>query len=136
MLHVPGHADDHLVFVAGDAAFTGDAVLGEGSVFIAPDGGCSAGTWTGCGACARSASRACAPATAPWSTDPAAKLDEYIAHRLERERRLLAALEAGARDEDELLDAAWDGRPAGAAAAGALTLRAHLEKLREEGCRL
>ena len=38
-LHVPGHAEDHLVFVAGGGAFTGDAVLGEGSVFIAPDGG-------------------------------------------------------------------------------------------------
>ena len=33
-LAVPGHADDHLVFVAGRAAFTGDAVLGEGSVFV------------------------------------------------------------------------------------------------------
>ena len=32
---VPGHADDHLVFVAGGACFTGDAVLGEGSVFVA-----------------------------------------------------------------------------------------------------
>jgi glyoxylase-like metal-dependent hydrolase (beta-lactamase superfamily II) len=38
-LHVPGHAADHLVFVTDDAAFTGDAVLGAGSVFIAPGGG-------------------------------------------------------------------------------------------------
>src|SRR4051794_22765710 len=28
----PGHAPDHLAFVAGRACFTGDAVLGEGSV--------------------------------------------------------------------------------------------------------
>ena len=34
VLHVPGHADDHLVFVADRAAFTGDVVLGEGSVFV------------------------------------------------------------------------------------------------------
>src|SRR3954466_478133 len=34
VLHVPGHADDPLVFVAGRHAFTGDAVLGEGSVFV------------------------------------------------------------------------------------------------------
>src|SRR3954453_14555269 len=33
----PGHAPDHLAFVAGRACFTGDAVLGEGSVFVAPD---------------------------------------------------------------------------------------------------
>ncbi len=35
----PGHAPDHFAFVAGPAALTGDAVLGEGSVFIAPDPG-------------------------------------------------------------------------------------------------
>ncbi|HEX4691001.1 MAG TPA: MBL fold metallo-hydrolase, partial [Solirubrobacteraceae bacterium] len=33
-LAVPGHADDHLVLVAGPVAFTGDAVLGQGSVFV------------------------------------------------------------------------------------------------------
>ena len=34
VLALPGHADDHLAFVAGRAGFTGDAVLGEGSVFV------------------------------------------------------------------------------------------------------
>ena len=32
----PGHARDHLAFICGAAALTGDAVLGEGSVFVAP----------------------------------------------------------------------------------------------------
>src|ERR671911_23590 len=31
---LPGHSDDHLAFVAARAGFTGDAVLGEGSVFV------------------------------------------------------------------------------------------------------
>ena len=66
-------------------------------------------------------------------TDPAAKLDEYLAHRAERERKLLAALEAGAEGEDELLDAAWADAPAAVRPFAAITLRAHLEKLREEG---
>jgi glyoxylase-like metal-dependent hydrolase (beta-lactamase superfamily II) len=35
----PGHATDHLAFVIGDACFTGDAVLAESSVFVAPDPG-------------------------------------------------------------------------------------------------
>jgi glyoxylase-like metal-dependent hydrolase (beta-lactamase superfamily II) len=65
--------------------------------------------------------------------DPAAKLDEYLAHRAERERKLVAALEAGARAEDELLDAAWDDAPRELRGAAAITLRAHLEKLRSEG---
>ncbi len=35
----PGHAPDHLAFVAGRVLFSGDAVLGHGSVYVAPDPG-------------------------------------------------------------------------------------------------
>jgi glyoxylase-like metal-dependent hydrolase (beta-lactamase superfamily II) len=73
------------------------------------------------------------PGHGPYVWDPAAKLDEYIAHRLDRERRLLEALAAGLRGEGELLDAAWSEVPPELRAAAALTLEAHLEKLREEG---
>src|SRR5436305_2027978 len=38
-LSVPGHAPDHIVYLWDEVAFTGDAVLGEGSVFISPDPG-------------------------------------------------------------------------------------------------
>ncbi len=36
-LAAPGHAPDHLVYVAGPVACTGDAVLGAGSVFVQAD---------------------------------------------------------------------------------------------------
>jgi glyoxylase-like metal-dependent hydrolase (beta-lactamase superfamily II) len=65
--------------------------------------------------------------------DPTAKLGEYLAHRRDREARLLAALEGGLRTRDELLDAAWADAPRGLRPAAALTLAAHLEKLRDEG---
>ena len=55
------------------------------------------------------------PGHGPPVWDPDAKLGEYLAHRAERERKLLAALDAGARTEDELLDAAWADAPGGAA---------------------
>jgi len=35
-VETPGHAPDHLAFVADGVAYTGDAVLGEGSVFVFP----------------------------------------------------------------------------------------------------
>ena len=73
------------------------------------------------------------PGHGPYVWDPAAKLDEYIAHRLDRERRLVEALESGLRTRDELLDAAWSEAPAELRPAAALTLAAHLEKLSEEG---
>jgi glyoxylase-like metal-dependent hydrolase (beta-lactamase superfamily II) len=75
------------------------------------------------------------PGHGPPVRDPAAKLDEYVAHRLDRERRLLAALESGLREEADLLDAAWDDVPEPLRPAAALTLGAHMQKLREEGKR-
>jgi glyoxylase-like metal-dependent hydrolase (beta-lactamase superfamily II) len=130
---VPGHAPDCLVFVWEGCGLTGDAVLGEGSVFIAPDPGALRGYLEALrGLRARSLSVLC-PGHGPLITDPAAKLDEYIAHRLERERRLVAALEAGARDPEAMLDAAWSDAPPALRPAAAVTLAAHLDKLAEEG---
>jgi glyoxylase-like metal-dependent hydrolase (beta-lactamase superfamily II) len=132
-LHLPGHAPDHFVFVFGRVAFTGDAVLGEGSVFIAPAPGALREYLDGLRRLrARSASALC-PGHGPLVLDPAAKVDEYIAHRLERERRLLGALDAGRRTVDELLDAAWDDAPTQLRPLAAVTLAAHLDKLAEEG---
>ena len=65
--------------------------------------------------------------------DPDAKLEEYIAHRLDRERRLVEALDGGLRSADQLLDAVWDDAPAILRPAAAVTLAAHLDKLADEG---
>jgi glyoxylase-like metal-dependent hydrolase (beta-lactamase superfamily II) len=130
VLAIPGHADDHLVFVAGRAAFTGDAVLGEGSVFVS---GRLREYLDGLDRLRALNLERIYPGHGDEVTDPAAKLDEYLAHRAERERKLLAALAAGAEGEDALLDAAWSDAPAAVRPFAAITLRAHLEKLREEG---
>jgi glyoxylase-like metal-dependent hydrolase (beta-lactamase superfamily II) len=127
---IPGHADDHLVFVAGPAAFTGDAVLGEGSVFVS---GRLREYLDGLRLLRALPLEVICPGHGEPVTDPAAKLGEYLAHRADRERKLLAALDAGARTEDELLDAAWDDAPANVRQFAAISMRAHLEKLREEG---
>jgi glyoxylase-like metal-dependent hydrolase (beta-lactamase superfamily II) len=130
VLAVPGHADDHLVFVAGPAAFTGDAVLGAGSVFVS---GRLREYLAGLHALRALPLQVICPGHGDEVWDPAAKLDEYLAHRAMRERRLLEALDAGVRGEDALLDAAWPDAPPAVRGFAALSLRAHLEKLREEG---
>jgi glyoxylase-like metal-dependent hydrolase (beta-lactamase superfamily II) len=132
-LHVPGHARDHLVLLARDGAFTGDAVLGIGSVFIAPDGGSLGGYLDGLRRLRALGPARLYPGHGPVVQDPAAKLDEYVAHRLERERRIVAAWAGGARSDDELLDGAWDEIPDGLRLPATWTLHAHLDKLREEG---
>ena len=127
---LPGHSDDHLAFVAGRAGFTGDAVLGEGSVFVSSD---LAAYLDGLRRLRSLDLAVLCPGHGPPVWDARAKLDGYIAHRLERERRLVEALERGLSTEDELLDWAWSDAPAELRPAAALTLRAHLEKLRSEG---
>ncbi|HTB69584.1 MAG TPA: MBL fold metallo-hydrolase [Solirubrobacteraceae bacterium] len=42
-VHTPGHAEDHYAFIADGACFTGDAVLGDGSVLITPHPGAMSG---------------------------------------------------------------------------------------------
>ena len=81
-LHVPGHASDHLVFVAGGAAFTGDAVLGAGSVFIAPGGGGLGEYLDGLRRLRALGLERIYPGHGPEVADADAKLDEYVAHRL------------------------------------------------------
>jgi glyoxylase-like metal-dependent hydrolase (beta-lactamase superfamily II) len=127
---IPGHAPDHLAFIAGEACCTGDAVLGEGSVFVA---GALIGYLAALERLRELPLRAICPGHGPPVWTPREKLEEYLAHRRERERRLIAALEAGLHDDDELLDAVWDDAPPVLRGAAAVTLRAHLEKLREEG---
>jgi glyoxylase-like metal-dependent hydrolase (beta-lactamase superfamily II) len=132
-LATPGHAPDHLALIYGHVCFTGDAVLGEGSVFIAPDPGALAGYLAGLrGLRGRELDVLC-PGHGPPIWEPGAKLEEYIAHRLERERLLLTALAAGSRSTDELLDAAWPDVPAALRPVAAVSLRAHLDKLEDEG---
>lgn len=132
-LATPGHAADHLAYLAGEVAFTGDAVLGQGSVFIAPYPGALREYLAGLDRLRAHRLAVLCPGHGPVVEDPQGKLEEYISHRLERERRLVAALERGARSTEALLDDAWADAPAGLRPAAAWTLAAHLDKLDEEG---
>jgi glyoxylase-like metal-dependent hydrolase (beta-lactamase superfamily II) len=131
-LATPGHAPDHLAFLAGPVGFTGDAVLGEGSVFVAPDPGALAGYLAGLRRLRSAGLDVICPGHGPLVEDPAARLDAYVAHRIDRERRLVDALADGLRTVDELLERVWDDAPAALRPAAAVTLAAHLDKLADE----
>ena len=146
VIATPGHSPDSVCLILGGAGgpgteggsgggvcFTGDTVLGEGSVFIAPGEGSLSAYLDSLRRLRELDLDVLCPGHGPYVTDPAAKLDEYIAHRLERERRLLEALDSGITERDALLDAAWSDVPEHLRGAAALTLAAHLEKLAEEG---
>jgi glyoxylase-like metal-dependent hydrolase (beta-lactamase superfamily II) len=129
----PGHAADHVSLLAGGVLFCGDTVLGEGSVFIPPGGGSLSAYLDSLRVLQQLELEAICPGHGPVVWEPAAKLREYLEHRLDRERRLVAALGGGLRTTAALLDDVWDDAPPALRPAAALTLESHLEKLEQEG---
>jgi glyoxylase-like metal-dependent hydrolase (beta-lactamase superfamily II) len=133
-LATPGHSADSVCLLWGEGVcFTGDTVLGSGSVFVAPGEGSLSAYLESLRRLRSLPLSVLCPGHGPYVWDPAAKLDEYIAHRLDRERRLIEALDAGLRSRHELLDAAWSDAPAELRDFAGLSLASHLEKLAEEG---
>jgi glyoxylase-like metal-dependent hydrolase (beta-lactamase superfamily II) len=133
----PGHSPDSVCLIHERVCFTGDTVLGEGSVFVPGDGG---GLVRYLAALERLLGvdiDVICPGHGPVVWDPHERIKHYIEHRLERERKVLAAIEGGALTNDEILDRAWDDTPIATVPmlrlAAAATLEAHLDKLRAEG---
>jgi glyoxylase-like metal-dependent hydrolase (beta-lactamase superfamily II) len=129
----PGHAPDHIAFIADGALFSGDSVLGHGSVFIYPDRGAMSGYLAALERLMAMDLELICPGHGPLVMEPRAKLEQYREHRLDRERRLVEALRGGDRTTDELLDRVWSDVPAVLRPAAAVTLAAHLDKLEDEG---
>lgn len=134
VLATPGHADDHVCFLAaGGVCFSGDLVLGLGSTIVPPGGNSLAAFMDSLALLQEEALELIAPGHGPWVTDPSAKLAEYVEHRQMRERRLLAALDEGERSRANLLATVWDDIPIELLPMAAMALEAHLEKLEAEG---
>jgi glyoxylase-like metal-dependent hydrolase (beta-lactamase superfamily II) len=132
-LPTPGHAADHVCFLLDGVCFAGDLILGEGSSYVPPDGGSLVAYLDSLRRLAELDLELICPGHGPWITDPAGKIAEYLDHRLDRERKLVAALASGERSRAALLDAAWDDVPAELRPAAAQVMQAHLEKLDSEG---
>jgi glyoxylase-like metal-dependent hydrolase (beta-lactamase superfamily II) len=130
----PGHAPDHVSFLAGGGAcFSGDLVLGEGSSIVPADPGAMSAYLDSLRRLQKLDLELICPGHGPWVTDPAAKLEQYVEHRLMRERRLVAALERGERSRAALLDEVWDDVAEPLRPAAAVAMQAHLNKLEAEG---
>jgi glyoxylase-like metal-dependent hydrolase (beta-lactamase superfamily II) len=130
-IHTPGHAPDHLCFWHPESRilFSGDLIAGTGSIMVAPP----EGDLEAYAASLRRV-RALAPARilpghGPEVSDAVTKIDDYLAHRREREERVVAALESGAASLEEVVDLAYAEVSAAMRPYARLSARAHLEKL-------
>lgn len=132
----PGHAPGHLVFfdVASGIAHAGDLVAGEGTILIDPeDAGDMAQYLDSLRRLAALGARALVPAHGPVQYEPEALVEHYVAHRLMREAKVLAAIGSTPRPQDEVLANAYDDAPKQVLPLAARSLEAHLRKLEAEG---
>lgn len=129
----PGHSRDHFAWTTDRACFTGDAVLGEGSVFVNAYPGALSGYMNGLARLATLEVNVLCPGHGPPIWEPETKVEEYIAHRYDREHKVILALGAGRRSIAELLNEAWSDVPPELRPVAIVTLAAHLDKLDEEG---
>ena len=135
-LHTPGHARGHLCFHDTDrgALLTGDNIVGVGSVLIDPPEGNMRDYLN-----SLQRMRSLPNLTVlfgghgPAVATPYQKIDEYISHRLERERNILEAVRNGATDPKQIVAKVYTDVSPKAYAMAERAVLAHLEKLREDG---
>lgn len=135
-VHTPGHAPDHFAFwmATSRIIFAGDLVMPGGTVTIPfSRGGDLAAYLASIERLLSLAPRHLLPAHGKPPVDPLAALRAHIAHRLDRERQVLDRLRAGESTVEALTGSIYDGLPPALLPAARENVRAHLEKLRQEG---
>jgi len=65
-------------------------------------------------------------------TNPKARIQQYLDHRHDRERRILAAWRLGRRKPSDIVEDVYKDVPESMHAVAQRSVLAHLEKLREE----
>ena len=134
VIATPGHTSEHVCYFTADRdLFTGDTILGFGTTAIFPPDG-NMGDYVRSLAKLRARSpRRIFPAHGPTREDAVALIDEYIAHRRERERQIIHAVRAGARTIPQIREHIYTDLDPRLRAAAEVQVEAHLIKLRDEG---
>lgn len=134
-IHTPGHCPDHLCFVLEEegAIFSGDNVLGIGTTVIPAESGSLSDYMKSLERLETEAPPRIYPAHGPCIQDGPAKLREYIEHRLERERQILATLGDETRKVIEIVRVVYAAYPEALYPAAGQSVTSHLKKLEVEG---
>jgi glyoxylase-like metal-dependent hydrolase (beta-lactamase superfamily II) len=131
-LHTPGHDPGHLCFLEESSAtlISGDMVAENSSIVIAHGhGGDMSAYLDSMERLLQVDFDLMIPSHGCELTNPKKILQAQIDHRLARERKVQAALDAGAHGMDELLAASYDDVPRDMWKYAGYTLKAHLVRL-------
>lgn len=134
VIATPGHTNEHVCFLTSQGdLFTGDTILGSGTTTIFPPDGHMGDYLRSLRTLRGRNPKRIYPAHGPIREDAVALIDEYITHRLERERQVLYAIAAGATTPAEMRARIYPQLDERLHQAAEIQIEAHLTKLREEG---
>lgn len=134
-LHAPGHAPEHLCFLLEEehSLFTGDVIVGEGTVVIAPPDGDMGAYMESLRRLQALAPRRIYPGHHGVIEDPGPHVAALIAHREERTGRVRRALGPDPRPVEDLLREVYDDVSPALHAFARGSLEATLLMLEREG---
>jgi glyoxylase-like metal-dependent hydrolase (beta-lactamase superfamily II) len=130
----PGHAPDHLCYLLEEenALFTGDVILGVGTTVIPLEGGDLGHYLDTLRRLLTLGVRRIYPGHGPVIEHAQEKITQYLEHRLERERQVLAELSGGPKSVPEIVRSIYREYPANLHAAAGESVLSHLIKLERE----
>lgn len=134
-VHTPGHASDHLCYylIEEKALFTGDVVLGGSTSVIPSDDGDLADYMNSLRRLRQLDVRRIYPAHGPVIEDAPAKIQEFIDHRMMRERQILESLGDGLVTIPAMVERIYADVPKALHAMAAMSVESHLKKLKRDG---
>ena len=136
-LHTPGHTSNHTCFTLDDGAtrtiFTGDHVMGWSTTVVSPPDGDMSAYLDSLRVVAGRADHVAIPTHGPPIPDPSRFVGDLIAHRLERERQVLAAVRGGTGSIAEMVEQLYVGVRRELYKPARRSVLAHLVKLVADG---
>lgn len=135
-LHTPGHASNHLCYLLEEERMllTGDHIMEGSTVVIRPPDGDMAAYISSLERLRSLRLRTIAPGHGRLITEPRKTVDWYIAHRRQREEKVVEAIgEAGTATIDQLVPKVYADVPDDLYPIARHSLHAHLLKLAGEG---
>lgn len=134
-VHTPGHASNHLCYLLDEERllFSGDHIMQGSTVVIAPPDGDMRAYLESLERLRTLRLRAIAPGHGHLIDEPLAVIDEYVTHRLERERQVFDAVAAGTHRIAPIVEGLYPGLVDELVVRARQTVHAHLRKLAADG---
>ena len=132
----PGHSPDHLCYLDTESRdlYCGDLIRHGGSIVIPASKGGNLRHYLDSLSRVRDlAPRRLLPGHGPIISEPDDAIDQYVRHRMEREKQVIHALSVGLMSPEEIVRKVYGTLPPVLLAAAADTILAHLVKLHDEG---